>query len=302
MKRIWLTILTLAVVSIEPVATFAESEEDGIKRIEALTKSQSYVKATNLYNRMVEVSPSNPQLRLAGAKLFRRMGMYARAMAEYKQLMKSNPNLIEPEIALSQMYMEYLNLPQSLALARQAVSIDGNNKTARIALCQALIASDYLKEASDELSKLQKQANSDPEVNYVSYKLYLKRGVLDKARSELDAAVRAEPSNGQWLLDLSELCKIQGDYSEAQKYLTQALYADPLSVDKLSRMGILQEYFLRDYDQAAQQYKKILEIDPDSVTALAGIDRCKTKKNDLAGMLKAQLRSVFTSIAKALGA
>ena len=39
--------------------------------------------------------------------------------------------------------------------------------------------------------------------------------------------------------------------------------------------------------------RSILEIDPDSVTAMAGLDRCKTKKNDLAGMLKNQLRALF---------
>jgi len=298
MKRILLTILMLTVVSTNPAFALSNSEDAGIKRIVELTNAQSYVKATNLFDRMIEADPSNPQLRLAGARLYRQMGMFASAMSEYKQLMNAEPHLIEPVIALSQMYMEYLNLPQAMTLARHAVGLSPNNKTARIALCTVLIASDYLKEAEDELSKLQKEAAADPQVNYVGYKLYLKRGQLGKARQQLEAAMKLEPGNGQWLLDLSELCEMQGDYAAANVCLQRALHADPQSVDKLSKMATLQEYFLHNYDQATIQYKQILAIDPDSVTALAGLDRCKTRNNDLAGMLKIQIRALAAYLIK----
>ncbi|MBS1952805.1 MAG: tetratricopeptide repeat protein [Cyanobacteria bacterium SZAS-4] len=298
MKRKLLTFLILAAVSTNPAFALAESEDAGIKQLVALTKAQSYVKATNLFDRLIEADPNNPQLRLAGARLYRRMGMFARAMSEYKLLMKSDPNMVEPVVALSQMYMEYLNLPQSLTLARHAVSLKPNDKEARIALCTVLIASDYLKEAEEELSKLQKQSGSDADVNYVAYKLYLKHGQLGKARQQLEAAMKLDPSNGPWLLDLSELCETQGDYATANQCLQRALYADPLSVDKLSRMATLQEYFLQNYDQAVEQYKRILAIDPDSVTALAGLDRCKARKNDLAGILKIQVRTLAAHLFK----
>ncbi len=301
MKRSFLTFLILAAVSANPAYSLVESESDGIKRIIELTKTRSYIKASDLFDRMIEEDPNNPQLRLAGARLYRQMGMFARAMSEYKQLMNANPHLIEPLIALSQMYMEYLDLPQALSLARHAVSIAPTSKDARIQLCSVLIASDYLKEAEDELNKLQKQVANDANVDYVGYKLYLKRGQLEKARQQLDAAMKLEPANGQWLVDMSELCEMQGDYATANVCLQKALQADPLSVEKLNKMAILQEYFLQNYALANSQYKKILEIDPDSVTALAGVDRCKTRSNDLAGMLKAQIRAFVAGVMKLFG-
>ncbi len=300
MKHRLLTGLLLVTMAGPATALTGADGDASIERLTALTKAHSYVKATNLLDRMIAVSPSNPQLRIAGARLYRQMGLFARSMAEYKQLMKAYPNLIEPVIALSQMYMEYLNLPQALSLARQAVSMDAAHREARIALCTALIASDYLKEAEDELTTLQKQSAGDPEVNYVAYKLYLKRGQLDKARHELEAALAIDPSNGQWLLDMSELCQLQGDYAEANRCLQRALDTDPSSVDKLNKMAIMQEYFFRDYDQAMDQYRKILEIDADSVTALAGLDRCKTKKNDIAGAFKYQIRNMISDLLKSL--
>lgn len=296
MKRSFLTFLVLAAVSTNPAVCLSESDDSGIKRIVELTKTRSYIKATDLFERMIEADPNNPQLRLAGARLHRQMGMFARAMSEYKQVMNADPHLIEPVVALSQMYMEYLNLPQAITLARHAVSINPKSKDARIQLCTVLIASDYLKEAEDELGVLQKQAGSDPDVNYVGYKLYLKRGQFGKARQQLEAALKLQPTNGQWLVDLSELCEMQGDYATAQSCLQKALQADPLSVEKLNKMAILQEYFLQNYSLAMAQYKKILEIDPDSVTALAGVDRCKTRSNDLAGMLKIQVRAFFAEL------
>lgn len=298
MKRSFLIILILAAVSTNPLSAAVETENAGIKRLIQLTSEHSYLKATELFDRMIEATPNDPQLRLVGAKLYRQMGMFARSMSEYKQLMNADPHLIEPMIALSQMYMEYLNLPQALTLARHAVTINPGSKEARIQLCTVLIASDYLKEAEDELNKLQKQADTDPEVNYVGYKLYLKRGQLGKARQQLEAAMKLKPTNVQWLVDMSELCQMQGDYIAANDCLKKALQADPLSVDKLNKMAILQEYFIQNYGLAMIQYKKILEIDPDSVTALAGVDRCKTRNNDLAGMLKVQIRAFFVGLMK----
>ena len=123
---------------------------------------------------------------------------------------------------------------------------------------------------------------------------------MGKARQQLEAALKLDPSNGPWLLDLSELCEMQGDYAMANQCLQRALYADPLSVDKLSRMATLQEYFLQNYDQAIEQYKRILAIDPNSVSALAGLDRCKARKNDLAGILKIQIRALAARLFKLL--
>ncbi|HEY9679068.1 MAG TPA: tetratricopeptide repeat protein [Drouetiella sp.] len=281
-------------------ASDGQKSSEGLKQLISLTEAQSYGKAANLFEKLIEQDPQNAQLRLAGAKLFRQMGMFARSMSEYKKLAMDSPKMIEPIVALSQMSMEYLNIPEALSYARRAVAMDPSDKNARIALCSALIASDYLKPAEDELGKLQKERGNDPQINYVAYKLNLKRGQLANARQQLESAVKLAPNNAQWLLDLSELCKQQGDYDEATQCLQRAMKVDPYSVDKLNRMAIMQEYFLHDYDAATAVYKQILEIDPESVSALAGLDRCRAKKNDIAALFKTELRSWIHSIYRAI--
>jgi tetratricopeptide (TPR) repeat protein len=123
----------------------------------------------------------------------------------------------------------------------------------------------------------------------------MERGQLPEARHELENAIRIDPTNGQWLLDLSELCQLQHDFGEAKACLQRAINSDPNSLDKINRMAILQEYCFHDYDEARQQFQKILQIDPDSVSAIAGLDRCKAKENDLAAILKDQIRSACAS-------
>jgi tetratricopeptide (TPR) repeat protein len=60
-------------------------------------------------------------------------------------------------------------------------------------------------------------------------------------------------------------------------------------VGTLSKLGKLLEYELGELDDAMECYQKLLEIDPENVVALNGIDRLKAKRTDVAG----QMKSIF---------
>jgi tetratricopeptide (TPR) repeat protein len=264
-------------------------------RLQMLISTHSFLEANDLLDQLCVTNPDDVDVRIAAAKLYREMGMLARSRIEYQQLASAYPSRVEPLIALSQMYLLYLDPRNALSNARNAVKLAPNNKDAGIALVSALVAGGNLKEADERLALLTRANSGDAEVHYVAYKLMMERGQLPEARHELENAIRIDPTNGQWLLDLSELCQLQHDYVEAKACLQRAINSDPNSLDKINKMAILQEYCFHDYDEARQQFQKILQIDPDSVSAIAGLDRCKAKENDLAAILKDQIRSACAS-------
>ena len=292
MKLIPVLLMIASLTSWLPKAQAIEpSQGKMLARLEMLISSHSFLEANDLLDQLTAANPGDVDVRIVAAKLYREMGMLARSRVEYQQLAMAYPTRVEPLIALSQMYLLYLDPRSALSNARKAVKLAPHNKDARIALVSALVAGSYLKEADEQLSILTRANAGDAEVHYVAYKLMMERGQLEQARHELENAIRIDPGNGQWLLDLSELCKLQHDYGEARACLERAINSDPNSLDKIDKMAILQEYCFHDYDEAKEQYKRILQIDPDSVSAIAGLDRCKAKENDIAAILKDQIRS-----------
>ncbi|HEY9777346.1 MAG TPA: tetratricopeptide repeat protein [Planktothrix sp.] len=272
------------------------SRQSVLKEIHALTASHSYFKAGALLDKLHQkVGADDLEVTLAAARLYRDMGLSARAQTEYEHALRINSGCTEAGVALSEIYMQGLNTRKALEFARRAYNSNPHATSAQVALSSALIASGMFREAEQELAKLLKTSPNDAQVQYVAYNLALERGQLSTAQNHLEGAVRLAPNRPDWLIDLSELYKAQGEYSNARRMLEKALAIDPYSLDALNKLAIIQEFYFHDYDQAIEQYKNILVIDQDSVTALAGLDRCKIKKNDLAGAMRFELSNVIAN-------
>jgi tetratricopeptide (TPR) repeat protein len=112
---------------------------------------------------------------------------------------------------------------------------------------------------------------------------------LAKARDSLERSIKLDPADSKYWLELSDLCKSMGDYQGARYNLIRVLNFDSTSIAALTKLAVLYEFNFHDYQKAIDEYQHILSIDPDSVTALVGIDRCKQKSGDLAGIMKDSL-------------
>ncbi len=246
----------------------------------------SFVKAQELIQRLLTKDPHNFSIRLAQAELLRDMGLVARSREEYKSLTQSNPNAPEPLIALSEMALESLDPQQALTLARRALAVAPQSEAAHCCLASALIATNNGSEAQILLNDLRLRYPNDAKVHYLLYKLALRQNQLAEARASLVKSIDLDGSNSQHLIELSELSKSIGDYEGAKRDLERALNLDPTSVDALTQLAIVYEFNFHDYQKAIDLYRNVLALDRDSVTAMAGIDRCRQKSNDLAGIVK----------------
>jgi tetratricopeptide (TPR) repeat protein len=268
-------------------ATFgSEPQDNSLEKAETLISARSFIKARVVLEQLLAHEPNNFRARLDQAELLRSMGLYARSREEYEHLHQLDPAAEKPLIALSEMALESLNPRQALKLARQAVAEAPHSLQTHLCLVSALIATNADHEAEGLLLELETRYPANAKINYLLYKLELKRNQLHLARTSLERSIKLDSSNWQHLFELSEMCKNVGDYEGAKSNLKRVLNVDPGSVDALTKLAVIYEFNFHDYQQAIEQYQRILTADPDSVTALAGIDRCKQKSNDLAGVMK----------------
>lgn len=279
-----------------PTATSASvSREPSLKQLAQLTAARSYFAADAEANKLLQRYPNDLDVLLAAARLHRDMGLSARAEAEYLKVLQRKPDLPEACAELSSIYLQKLDISKALNYAQRAFNTSPKSET-QLAYATALLAAGKFREVDRELRNLLKTDPENPQVQYIAYELAISLNEHAQAQKYLESAVNMAPTRADWLIELSELYKEAGEYVYARKSLERALMVDPGSLEALNKLAVIYEFYLHDYDKAMDQYKNILQIDQESVTALAGLDRCKVKKNDLAGAMKFELQSILTDL------
>jgi tetratricopeptide (TPR) repeat protein len=185
-------------------------------------------------------------------------------------------------------------------MAEEAVARAPQSVRAREALISALIDNHNVSQAQAELLALNKARPTDPEVLYLSFKVKKALGELEQARIDLEKAMKLSPNNVAWYFDLSEIYEDTGDYQQARATIGKYIEASPDSTRALAKLAEILEFRLYDLDGAKQIYDRILVIEPDNQSALAGKDRLLKKRNDLASTIKRNIYKFFAFIVSIL--
>lgn len=278
-----------------------------LKHADSLARQGAFSAARDELKDLLKTYPKDVEVRLSAARFYRTIGLAGPALEEYKRAIELGCRSSEPFVAVAQMYLANLDNKQALEYANRALSIEPNSKQARAVLVAAQLNQGKLKEAQTELAKVlvNNNAANDADLAYLAYRLNRERGQLPYAKQFLEDAIRAKPEQTRWLLDRADLYQSLGDensnstqkmrnYVEAKRTLLRFLEMEPRSVEGLNKLGTILEFYFHDYDGAKQQYEKILSIDPEYVAAITGLDRCKAKKNDLAGQMKLEFWKTLT--------
>ncbi len=259
-----------------------------LKQLDDLTSTGAYSKGKALVATLIEKYPNDPEVAITAARFYRKANAPQLAFGQYLKLVRLEPNLSEPYLALSQISLTNLETKQAVDYARKALVIDPNQEQANVALVNALIESDSLTEADHILSDLLKKSecSDNPTINYLAAKLNRKKGQMAFAMRFLDKAIDLKPDETDWLFDKATLCESLGDFAQTKAVLLKLLSLDPHSIEGLNKMAQVLEFYFHDFDGAIASYRKILTINPEYIEAETGIDRCAAKKNDLAGKIK----------------
>jgi tetratricopeptide (TPR) repeat protein len=274
----------------------APSYATALKEIDALTQARSFYKARKILEPLLESKAKDASVHVRAGRLFSQMGLLPRAIDEYRTVITLDPRNSSAYVELSKIYLASENTNDATTYAKEALKLNPNSADTRILLVKILMAKGLLLEAEQELQRLLRGDPHDAQVHYMAAKIYRERGQGTLALQHIDQAIQLNPNNHEWLMEMSDICILLGRDEEAKAALVKLLKYEPDSVEGLNRLARVKENSFRDYDGAMECYKRVLEIDPDSVTALAGIERLRAKKNDLAGLWKHQLRNFWSSI------
>ena len=108
-------------------------------------------------------------------------------------------------------------------------------------------------------------------------------------RAEVGGALHFQ-SDEEEILEQSELLQSMGDRRAARDELQNILKTQPDSLPARLRLARLLETEYHDYSAALDNYAEALKLDPLSAQAIAGHDRCESKRRNIALQLKMAFR------------
>lgn len=286
-----------------------------------LVASHKFSQAEEILSNLAQKHREEPCVHLLYGELLEQLGRLDEASKEYEKVAELNASDPIPTINLARISLKQLELELSLSYAQQAVARDPSYLPARIALIETLIACDQTGEAERQLRFISEKDKSKKNLLKVAYRLALKKGdfagahhyltsinqpdIVEKKQNGINSA--EQTNNSQVGNDLSlntgsisaleeiDLLETLGKYGEARQKLESIIASDSESEIFEARLKLarLLESKFHDYDEALNNFTEALAIDPLSATAIAGQDRCRTKRRNLALQLKILFRETW---------
>lgn len=278
----------------ESVATEPEKSVD-LSTVTKWIKDHHYKQAESALTAMIKAKPADAVVHQTYGLLLRETGQIDKALSEYARAAELDASSSVPLIALSELSLKQLDLDGSLSYAEQAVACEPASKAARTALIEALLQSEQISEAERQLKYIQEKDLRTPYMEMLQYRLMQKKGDYLSARKHMQTALES-PGNEvpvSLRLEQSDLLQTLGEYAAAKRELEKILAGDPDLLEGRLKLARLMETQFHDYAAAMQNYNEALKLDPLSAAAMAGIERCQTKRQNLALQLKICFRDFW---------
>ena len=217
---------------------------------------------------------------IASAKEEQAAGRHRAAVIQLTNVLQNNPKHAEALYLLGIEYHRAAEFKSAAVVSKRALDLHYDPLKAVPLLCKSLIAIGEFQRALDQT---QIEAGGD---GRTQAELITLRGLatigLGRTKEGADLLARAleiQPEFASALMGQARLAEADGKFEEAARLLERAIAASPRDVDAWMMKGDLQHYLKQ--DGAIASYRKVIELDPESVSARLNIVSINLDASDL---------------------
>jgi len=256
--------------------------------------------ATTVVERILQLSPSDPETRKKIAYLYFRLGLRKRAANEYaaiasdfiksnaldqaeemcKQAIEFDPENTLALICFSKLAENTGNNEAAFEYIEKAVSLEPDNTSLLLDYAAALINHDRKDEAMTALIKLIESHPSELQAKKLLGSLYVDAGVIDNAWKELLPCIDNALESENWSEAHELLCHFRDLFPIPVKHrllkICKAQGDEGTIKSELAELASLHENE-HEYEEALQLYKEVLEISSDDSAAIDRVNELKIK-------------------------
>lgn len=224
-------------------------------------KSGQYVKAADIYKKLLVQFPQKETYKYNLATCYEAMGEIQTAIALLEGVVYMNPKFILPAQKLASLYIK----ANQLAKAKEVYDkiLLKNNPTPEI-LHQYAILSSSLCDTDTAEKMLKKVIQMNPDFAKAHKDLgiiYLNKRLFDYADDEFKTAMRLQPNDFEILFEYGNFLYSTSRNTEAERFYGEALDIEPDNVLALTFMG-LNKLILNQLDEAKDYVLKALKFNP----------------------------------------
>ncbi|MFI5158199.1 MAG: tetratricopeptide repeat protein [Sphingobacteriales bacterium] len=190
--------------------------------------TENYSQAAEMFNRVLQMEPSNDAAlyQLAGLKINKQD--YANAQGLLENAVAVNPNNKWYWLSLTECYEKSNNAAKLESALKQLIRIDADDTDYRIDYAKVLYYEQKYDEALSVYDQIIKMNGGlDDNVLAGRQKIYLKQGKVDQAAAEIHQMIDANPSEIRYYLLLAELYNSNNFEDKALKVLQTAEKVEP---------------------------------------------------------------------------
>ncbi|MFB3903118.1 MAG: tetratricopeptide repeat protein [Acidobacteriota bacterium] len=232
---------------------------------------------------------------------FYRQGQYAKAAAEFEQLVAANAKYEDGWRILGDCYLKLKKYAEATTAFQKALQLDNNQFASNYGLALAYYNSERYRDAIATLARAERLART-PKDQYQVYRTrgsaYFNLQAFNEAASDLAKANSIQRANYQDSLQLGIAYYNIGKVEEAERYLRQALALNGSSVEAkkyLAQMDYARAISAierKDFAQAASLLRQHLADHPQDGDAWFNLGLARLFSNDLKGAEGAFLQSI----------
>lgn len=236
------------------------------------------------YRKVLAIDPKHPTALLRAGVVAHELNLLDDSMQFFKDLLAAHPSHLGARLNLGALYIERNQLVDGVkeldaVVAAAGDSPLGKSATAILQAEEQRLGKNFIaaRNMAREEERLLQQIAANPdlyEARFALGLLYVQRRKLNEALEQFTHAIRIRPQEAKAHSSLAVLHDELAQYDAAiNEYgLAIALQSDPVEAQRLA--GYLQTvtakklYAAEDFDQAIQQFRYILDQDPENVEAL----------------------------------
>jgi tetratricopeptide (TPR) repeat protein len=232
---------------------------------------------------------------------FYRQGQYAKAAAEFEQLVAANAKYEDGWRILGDCYLKLKRYPDATNAFQKAIQLDNNKFASNYGLALAYYNSGKYRDAVAALGRAERLART-PKDQYQVYRTrgaaYFNLQAFDEAAADLAKANSIQRANYQDSLQLGIAYYKTGKVDEADKFLRQALALNGSSAEAKKYLGqmdyarAISAIDKKDFAQATSLLRQYLADHPQDGDAWFNLGLARLFSNDMKGAEQAFQESI----------
>ncbi|MDQ2836472.1 MAG: tetratricopeptide repeat protein [Actinomycetota bacterium] len=235
-------------------------------RAQVLVGMERFDEALADYHAVMELDPNYPEYHFDVANLLHRLGRDDEALAEYETAMRLGPPFPELYYNRADLLAGMGDFDAALEGFSYVLELDPDYLDAYLNRAGLLADLGELAAAARDVEAGLALDDGNAHLLSLRGRLQLEAGQLDAARTSLDTAIVADPAlSGAWALRGAVEFE-SGDLNGALRNLSTAVELSPDPAVLFNRGSVLQA--LGRWDEAAEDFDRVLLLDPDEADAL----------------------------------